>query len=362
MTETGIDKRPGRAWLWTGIGVLVATATFAGGWAAQSVFAPPENLVSEDAVTTVEVREGTLASYLDTTVTAVSSVSSTAVNRRTGTVTSLDFISGSGVEAGQTVYTVDLLPVSIAEGAVPMYRPISEGAKGEDVAQLQRLLRGLGHFSGSDDGVFGPVTSSAVKQWQKTLGEEQTGTVDLGRLIFVAELPARLNALDDFQVGDVVSGSEPAFDVLNSSATFTANLTENQARQVSTGQPVEITSPIESTWIGSTGTITVDAESGAYRVSVVPVDGAPICGEDCESLPTDTTGASLRGRVVLQPEATGAIVPTAAVLSRGDGRAAVVGVDGERIEITVVASADGQSLVEGVEIGTEIRAPVDEER
>jgi len=362
MTDIGLETPRRRPWLWTGLGVLLAGAIFSAGWAAQAVSAPPDDLVNDDAVATVAVSSGTLRSFLDVTVTASFSVSSTAMNRRAGTVTSLDFSAGASLEAGQTAYTVDLAPVSVAQGTIPMYRSLSEGAKGEDVAQLQRLLKELGYFASDAFGEFGPLTRSAVKRWQEASGEEPTGLVDIGRLVFVEELPTRVNPLAEFQVGDVVSGNEYAFDVLDAGVTFTAGLTENQARQIAPGQVVEITSPTASTWVGETGTVTVDHESGGYLVSVVPVDDAPLCGEGCESLPPDESGVTLRGRIVLQAEANGALVPTAAIISLGDGTAAVVGVDGDPIQITVIAGANGQSLVEGVAIGTEVRAPVEDEK
>ncbi|WP_406245402.1 peptidoglycan-binding protein [Microbacterium sp. M] len=360
MSEVETGTRPSHRFLWVTLGLLASVAIFAGGWAAQAVFTPPENVVDENDLATVQVREGSIASYLDIAVAASWTESGTAVNRRSGTVTSLDFVPGEEVQQGQTVYTVDLTPISVAEGRVPMYRPIGPGSKGEDVAQLQRLLSRLGFFSGSDDGMFGPGTESAIKKWQKAAGEPSTGVVDLGRVIFVDSLPTRLAVLDEFQVGDVVAGGEAAFAILAPTAQFVGTVTESQARKIEAGQVVEITSPTGTIWSGKADLISTDAETGSYRLSILPLTGEAICGGECANVPADDVGASLRGRVVLQEELSGVIVPTAALISRGDGTAAVIRADGDQIQVTVVASADGQSLVEGVEPGTDVQAPVGE--
>jgi tetratricopeptide (TPR) repeat protein len=52
---------------------------------------------------------------------------------------------------------------------------IGPGAKGEPVAELQRLLAAAGHDPGSTDGIFGKATVEALKAFQKDSGIEATG-------------------------------------------------------------------------------------------------------------------------------------------------------------------------------------------
>jgi hypothetical protein len=53
----------------------------------------------------------------------------------------------------------------------------------------------------------------------------------------------------------------------------------------------------------------------------------------------------------------GATVPSAALLTHPDGTVAVVDAAGEEHPVTVVASARGMSLIEGVELGLRVRLP-----
>ncbi len=54
----------------------------------------------------------------------------------------------------------------------PMYR-------GDDVRDLQRKLNALGFDAGKEDGMFGPLAGSAVRDFQRNVGEEPDGIVGL---------------------------------------------------------------------------------------------------------------------------------------------------------------------------------------
>ena len=59
----------------------------------------------------------------------------------------------------------------------PTYEPIGIGSRGETVAQLQAKLIELGILNSKADGVFGPATETALRAVQRTLGNEETGSV-----------------------------------------------------------------------------------------------------------------------------------------------------------------------------------------
>ena len=61
---------------------------------------------------------------------------------------------------------------------LPETLPLSEGAEGVEVQQLQEWLAQLGYLEGTVDGSFGPMTRTAVESFQQENGLEITGIVD----------------------------------------------------------------------------------------------------------------------------------------------------------------------------------------
>jgi peptidoglycan hydrolase-like protein with peptidoglycan-binding domain len=56
-------------------------------------------------------------------------------------------------------------------------RVLSEGCKGYDVQALQRLLNGLRNYNLEVDAIFGPLTKTAVLEYQQFMGYTQDGIV-----------------------------------------------------------------------------------------------------------------------------------------------------------------------------------------
>lgn len=52
------------------------------------------------------------------------------------------------------------------------------GSRGEDVQALQERLIELGYLDGTADGIYGNMTTEAVKQAQQAMDMEQTGIAD----------------------------------------------------------------------------------------------------------------------------------------------------------------------------------------
>lgn len=57
------------------------------------------------------------------------------------------------------------------------YADLGRGSSGEDVASLQAMLFDMGYLSEEPDGQYGTRTETAVKEYQKTAGLEETGSV-----------------------------------------------------------------------------------------------------------------------------------------------------------------------------------------
>lgn len=56
--------------------------------------------------------------------------------------------------------------------------PVTLGARGDEVRAIQKLLADGGFYAGEIDGIFGPATARAVKEFQTSTSLEASGVVD----------------------------------------------------------------------------------------------------------------------------------------------------------------------------------------
>lgn len=109
----------------------------------------------------------------------------TVLARMSGTISWLPAV-GVVVQPGKPIAKVDGSPVILLDGTVPAYRALGSGVTdGEDVRQLERGLARLGYDPGTVDAEWTASTTSAVNEWRDDLGLEQTGAVELGRVVFL---------------------------------------------------------------------------------------------------------------------------------------------------------------------------------
>ncbi|WP_239453520.1 MULTISPECIES: peptidoglycan-binding domain-containing protein [Microbacterium] len=337
------------------------TAGGAVGWAAASVLTPAEDPMESSSFTYVAVKSGEVGSSLSLNTIAAWTPVPVGVNRAVGVVTEVVSAAGADVVQGSVLYRVDQQPVTIGQGAVPAYRSIGLDAEGADVGQLQRLLTAVGVYAGPDDGKAGQGTIAAVKRWQKALGVEQTGVIQVADVIFVPDLPTRV-ALDEKVIGRglMVSGGEQTVRALPPAPEFTLPVTDAQAVMMPAGTRVEITSPDGSMWQAVAAEQIRDEQSGTVTVSLESPDGGAICGDQCGQVPV-TGEARLVSTVVTVETVAGLVVPSAALVTAADGETAVIDDEGEPRPVTVVTSARGMSIIEGVPAGTRVRVPASAE-
>ncbi|MFJ6571665.1 peptidoglycan-binding protein [Streptomyces sp. NPDC091292] len=107
----------------------------------------------------------------------------TVGSRIAGTLTSVPQ-AGDEVKRGKALFEVDDLPVTLMYGSLPAYRTLKTGDEGADVRQLEKNLHALGYTGFTVDDEFTELTADAVKEWQEDRGLEETGAVELGRVVF----------------------------------------------------------------------------------------------------------------------------------------------------------------------------------
>ncbi|GAA2449456.1 peptidoglycan-binding domain-containing protein [Agromyces soli] len=329
------------------------------GWAATSVFAPPDE-VTASTYTYVDVVDGEVGSSVRLTTMAAWRQVPAGTNRAAGTVTSVELAAGDEVRTGSVLYSVELRPVVAAVGTVPAFRPIGRDAQGPDVRQLQQLLTDLGHYDGLVDGGFGPRTEAAVKAWQDSLGLPADGVVQAGDLVFLPELPGRVT-LDDELVrpGASLSGGEQLVSMLPRQPEFTIPVSRAQAATMPVGTAVEIEAPDGGAW----SAVIVAQEPSAEADDQVGLrlgaaGGTPICVDACTKIPV-LGDARLSSTVITQAPTSGLVVPAAALRSSADGAVAVIDREGRSHPVTVLASARGMAVVDGVRAGLRVRVPAD---
>jgi peptidoglycan hydrolase-like protein with peptidoglycan-binding domain len=158
-----------------------------------------------------------------------------------GTVTSLAR-AGSVVKRGGALYRLDGDPVVLMYGATPAFRALEQGVEdGRDVRQLERNLVALGFDPGTVDDVYSSSTATAVSEWQESAGLEQTGAVDLGRVVFLPG-PRRIGE-HKTTVGSVLSAGAEVLDTSSTKRVVTIELDATMQSLARKGAGVEVTLP-----------------------------------------------------------------------------------------------------------------------
>lgn len=275
-----------------------------------------------------------------------------------GTVTGLP-APGATVRRGQSLYRVDDTPVVLMYGALPMYRPLAKGTEGADVRQLEQNLAALGYTGFTVDDEFSERTTSAVKQWQKSLGLEETGVIDVGRIAYARGV-LRVDALKA-AVGDAAAPGTPVLTYTGLNRRVTVSLDLADQRLAKRGTGVSVVLPDGKKVNGTiTGTRSVTNDDGGDGGGG---DGGGPPGGGGESKPTievtvtlqkDALTGTDRAKVGVLFTATKRenvlTVPVAALLALSDGGYGVQVVDGSSTRILPVETgmfADGRVEVAG---------------
>ncbi|RIJ70321.1 peptidoglycan-binding protein [Nakamurella silvestris] len=338
-----------------GWGALLIVIGAGVGWSASGIWAAPVDAVDTRTTTLVEVSLGEVGSSLRLNTLAVWTPTVAGANRAVGTVTTVGIVAGDEVSSGTVLFTVNLRPVTIGRGEVPSFRELRRQDRGEDVGQLQGLLKDVGHYRGPVHALFDAATETAVKKWQAELGLDGDGIVRPEDVIYVPRLPTTV-ALDETVVfrGAELDGGEPVLLGLPSEPTFTVPVTDLQASLMPVDTKVEITAPNGDIW--SARVVEEMALADGRSMVLHGREGTPVCGTQCDILPV--MGESLlRSRVITVETVAGLVVPTMALSTNASGDVQVTDNAGRTIPVSIIASAKGMSVIEGVEAGALVQVP-----
>ena len=235
-------------WMLAGAAILVAAGVTAG-MVAMSGAEQATAVAQEPPANTATVERGTLSDmvsqYGTLTYRARSDGSPySVINRARGIYTKLPD-GGDRVGCGDVLYRVDDNPVLLLCGSTPAYRSLSEGDSGPDVAELNANLVHLGYATRAQldpsSDYFSSATASALEKLQSKLGEDQTGSLDLGQAVFLPE-SVRIAKV----TGELGGSARPGAQVLYATSdTLEVQLALDPSQQgeVKKGDPAQITLP-----------------------------------------------------------------------------------------------------------------------
>jgi hypothetical protein len=159
-------------------------------------------------------------------------------NALAGTYTWLPKV-GNVNGSGETLWKVDAEPVVLMSGSLPAYRAMHRGDEGTDVLQLEQGLAAAGYDPGTIDGTFDASTAAAVRDWQDDRDLDDTGVIELGRIVF---LPGarRVTKVTAAIGGRAAPG--PALTTTSTHRVVTINLdaVDQQSAKVGARAPVEL--------------------------------------------------------------------------------------------------------------------------
>ncbi len=352
----------GRITTWAIVGAAIVVLTLVAYWAGRTTVLPPDDpLASASEPVTYEVIEQTLGRSLQFAAVAEWAAFPLVRAQAPGIVTTIGFEPGTTVDSGDVLFTVDLRPVVIAEGAIPSFRDMQTGDEGSDVRQLQALLAELGFFAERADGQFGAATERAVRAWQASLGMAADGIVRRGDMAFASELPVRVAATDALTVGAPLNGGEVLLNGLATAPTFVVPLTPEQRDLVPLSGSVVITYP-EGTRAGVIARTAESVEDGSGTLDLVieAAGGGPPCGENCAEWVPPTGRTDFGVEIVVVPETTGPVIPVAAIATDPGGKQTVQLVDGTQVAVDVKVSTGGLAVVRGLNTGDVVVLPFTE--
>lgn len=343
-----------------GAAALVTTGS-SGGEDATAADATATTAIERRDLVEVQTEDGTLG-YSDSRPVA---------GHLAGTITWLPR-EGAVVRTNTRLYEVDESRVYLLDGTIPAYRELAPGTEGGDVRALERNLRALGMDSPGAmtvDGTWDAGTTAAVKRWQDSHGLDETGAIELGRVVFapgnrrVSELALSVGAStgsggsaggsDGGSAGEAASGSGAATDVMTTTSTrriVTVALDTTKSSVAKRNARVSVELPSGAIAHGRIVRVARTAEQATTA------DGQP------DGAPTVRLTIKLSGRAAAIDQAPVTVrlelsrakdvlaIPVTALLARSGGRFAVEVVEDARrrlVPVTTGLFTSGYVAIEG---------------
>jgi peptidoglycan hydrolase-like protein with peptidoglycan-binding domain len=359
----------GREWLLAGAALAVA----AGVAAAVSGTRPATAAGQEATVSTARVEKGKLSDLVSQggilTYRARPDGSPYAViDQARGIYTQLPG-DGEEIACGEVLYRVDDKPVLLLCGSTPAYRSLSQGDSGPDVAELNADLVQLGYASRAQldpsSGSFGSETAAALERLQAKLGEDRTGSLDLGQAVFLPER-VRIASVHGVLGGAARPGAQVA-QATSDTLEVQVALAPSQQGEVKPGDAAQITLPDNRSVAGRVDRLGRVAQVPAGQDAGAGAGDATIPAYLNLDHPAEARGldrAPVEVEIATRGVENALSVPVTAIVGRSGGGFAVevVRADGRREPVAVTLglfdTAGGRVQVAGdLRVGDRVAVP-----
>ncbi|SDN48812.1 peptidoglycan-binding protein [Allokutzneria albata] len=246
---------------------------------------------------------------------------------------------GQVVKQGQQLYSVNDRTVPLWRGDVPLWRKIASGMdKGSDVKIVEQNLRDLGFFKQVPDEKFNDATAAAIKKWQKALGVEQTGAIEVGDVVIMPS-DIRMTKVDG-TLGGPAQGKLGTASSTDRVVTVDMPVTKQSVAK--TGGKVEVSLPGGKRAPGrvtSVGTVATKAEDDKGFGGSPPTVKVEVVLDDPNAVGT-LDGAPVSVYFTSESKENVLAVPLNALLRLAEG--------GYGVELV---QPDGSTKLVGVELG-----------
>ncbi|MGH3302878.1 MAG: peptidoglycan-binding protein [Streptosporangiaceae bacterium] len=333
--------------------------------------------VSQQVVTSTVLAQGVVsepAEFSGPVSFGAASAGGSSAGATMPVVTRILVSAGSEVSAGTVLAEVAGRPLFVFAGPVPVYRDLTVGQTGQDVAQLQAGLKALGYSTGADQsGTFGAGTSAAVTAYYRAIGygvpvqvtpastgqpATTTVTVPATEFMFVPQLPATVVSYSA-AVGQLVSG--PLVTLAMGSPVIDGQLNPADQGLVRPGMGVQISAEGSAGAIGD-GTVASVATAAQSANSIAGGSYVGMGVTPAVALPVSMVGQDVQ-LTITAAHSAGAVlaVPVAGVFAGPDGATYVTKVTARgaqvRVEVRVGVIGDGE--VEVTPLGGATLSPGD---
>jgi len=200
---------------------------------------------------------------------------------------------------------------------------------GPKTKQFEQELRNLGYTGFTVDEKYDSYTAAAVKKWQKKLGLTQTGTVELGRVVYA---PGEVRvATQKVASGDAAQPGQAVLSTTGTARVVTVKLSVSDQRLAVKDASVTVNLPdgkrVDGTITAVATVIDTSGKDPATKIEVTIALASAVEGFTDAAVDVNFTAAQRKDVLT---------VPVAALLALAEGGYGVQVVDGDSTRIVAV--------------------------